>query len=114
MFMARRYRCPHCGRSRAAKAATVAHMARCWRDPNNRACLTCKHFDRDFDGYESCDRGVDLTPLPPCERCGGSGIVESVNSHGIFGASCPTCDGGDTMKGTQGVVANCDLWEAAP
>lgn len=41
----KRYRCPHCGTSRAKEGAARAHMARCWHNPNVRACKTCIHFE---------------------------------------------------------------------
>ena len=57
-----RYRCPHCTRfSRSKRAAVVAHMGRCWRNPAVRACVTCAHFSRtepDPDaprGFEYCE-----------------------------------------------------------
>lgn len=40
-----RHRCPHCGRSRAKEAAAKAHVARCWQNPDVRACKTCVHFE---------------------------------------------------------------------
>lgn len=72
-----RYACPFCARSRAKKAATVEHIGRCWFNPGNRTCKTCKHFKEaftaspddwcfpgrhcscnDFDAY--CAEDVDL------------------------------------------------------
>jgi hypothetical protein len=40
-----RYRCPFCTRSRAKKATTEQHIARCWHNPEVRACLTCAHYE---------------------------------------------------------------------
>ena len=40
-----RYRCPFCSRSRSSKRATTAHIGRCWRNPGNRACTTCRHLE---------------------------------------------------------------------
>lgn len=43
--LVRRYKCPHCSRSRAKKSATIAHIARCWDNPANRACRTCANYE---------------------------------------------------------------------
>lgn len=40
-----RHRCPHCGASRAKQPAAQAHVARCWQNPDVRACKTCVHFE---------------------------------------------------------------------
>lgn len=68
LFMARRYRCPHCRRSRASRTATVAHMGRCWSDPAVRACRTCARHEPASGGYpddpgspEHCRAGVNLS-----------------------------------------------------
>lgn len=70
-----RYRCPFCSRSRAKKAATVEHIARCWNNPAVRGCKTCALHDRVpggppcfpgrlcgcNDGRETCDAEVGLS-----------------------------------------------------
>jgi hypothetical protein len=64
-----RWLCPHCRRSRARRQATVEHIARCWHNPSNRACTTCRHYipdqsepDVGYTARERCaaDPGVDL------------------------------------------------------
>ncbi len=63
-----RWRCPHCGRSRSSRSATVAHMARCWHNPGARSCKTCEFFEFDYDephvGYvgkgDVCGKNVEL------------------------------------------------------
>ena len=74
----KRWACPFCHRSRSAKAATVAHIARCWRNPAVRSCKTCAHYEYDPGGdpcepgrpcscnagSEECAAGVDLTSGP--------------------------------------------------
>lgn len=45
VIQATRYVCTGCHRSWARRASAKAHMERCWRIPENRACLTCAHFD---------------------------------------------------------------------
>jgi hypothetical protein len=66
-----RYRCPFCTRTRAKKATTAAHIARCWHNPEVRACLTCEHRDAGGDacGCEpGCNWGNDGQPYHP--SCG--------------------------------------------
>ncbi|MEU0236818.1 hypothetical protein ABZ234_03940 [Nocardiopsis sp. NPDC006198] len=53
-----RYVCPHCSRGHAKQAAAVAHIGRCWRNPDNRGCKTCWNYDQDPE--------VDLPPQPRC------------------------------------------------
>lgn len=48
--MVRRFRCPHCGHSRAKETAAKAHMARCWQNPAVRACKSCVHFMPESEG----------------------------------------------------------------
>lgn len=78
-----RYGCPFCRRTRSSKKATSEHIARCWRNPEVRACLTCENFDEGSDGClgdprcncasgPSCFLGLPLTPEVPirsnCEK----------------------------------------------
>jgi hypothetical protein len=66
VIRATRYRCPFCARSRAKKAAAVAHIARCWHSPEVRACKTCEHYEPPQNGPypehpgwpEDCGAGV--------------------------------------------------------
>lgn len=48
-----------CTRSYSKRATTEAHMETCWRVPENRACLTCAHFDPGIccSGFECGCRG---------------------------------------------------------
>ncbi|MFD0035564.1 hypothetical protein ACFVJK_46825 [Streptomyces sp. NPDC127172] len=39
-----RHKCPHCSRSWAKQPAAEAHIARCWKNPDVRACKTCRRF----------------------------------------------------------------------
>ncbi|MFK0182021.1 hypothetical protein ACIQVR_39425 [Streptomyces xanthochromogenes] len=64
-----RYACPHCSRSRSRKAATAAHIDRCWHNPANRTCKTCEHFDPGGDtcGCEpGCNWGASGPDMPSC------------------------------------------------
>ncbi len=65
-----RYRCPYCTRSRAKKAATEQHIARCWHNPGTRSCKTCVHYEAadpngpypEHPGWpESCGADRDIT-----------------------------------------------------
>lgn len=100
-----RYRCPSCGRSANSRSRTREHMARCWLDPENRGCKTCRCFWQGAEG-EGCAKGVDLSGRPACTRCAGSGWSD-------LGASCPDCDNSpearDEVKA--GPIIHCDLWQ---
>lgn len=75
-----RHRCPHCPRSYAAKRRCADHIGRCWYNPHNRGCKTCRHFNPaeradPTTGYggmpEECEQGVDLSgpgPIVGCEQ----------------------------------------------
>lgn len=45
-----RHQCPHCRITRAKRAAMVAHIGRCWRNPAVRACKTCRHYEPPQEG----------------------------------------------------------------
>ncbi|MFF8422976.1 hypothetical protein [Streptomyces sp. NPDC015680] len=75
-----RHQCPHCRTTRAKKAAAAAHIARCWQNPDARACKTCAHFTpADPDGPypehpgwpEQCEAGRSIT----------SGLVTACPGH---------------------------------
>lgn len=66
--IATRWKCPFCNRrSNSKKPPMQKHVDRCWRNPANRACLGCRHFENG-DGY--CAIGGPF----PCEER-PSGIV---------------------------------------
>jgi hypothetical protein len=73
-----RWVCPFCHRGRSKRAATEAHIARCWRNPAAKACTTCVNFIREdcepdvgYPGGEYCAAGVDLSAGPvPRSGCG--------------------------------------------
>lgn len=85
----RRYRCPHCGHSRAKETAAKAHMARCWQNPAVRACKTCVHFE----------------PYTPARGCWGDPYC-----------NCPDVPEGCTVgawpDGAAFPVVDCPSWEA--
>ncbi|MFC4006542.1 hypothetical protein ACFOY2_04875 [Nonomuraea purpurea] len=86
-----RYACPFCSRARAKKTATAAHIGRCWLNPANRTCRTCRHFDAAFAG-EWC------FPGRPC----------SCNEGGA------SCEVGVDLPGFEGLpVVDCPLWQTA-
>jgi hypothetical protein len=113
-----RWKCPHCNRGWSAKGWAARHIDRCWHNPAARGCKTCKHFDMDYDGYEVCGMGVDLTGSPQCARCGGMGDIPAGSIHdGTLAASCcPECGGDGGTNGPQrkpGPIVHCDLWEGS-
>ena len=63
-----RFACPFCSRSRAKKAATVEHIGRCWFNPDNRTCKTCRHFE-DAEKYEPCYPGRPCSCQHVPARC---------------------------------------------
>lgn len=89
LVIVRRYRCPHCGRSRAKEAAAKAHVSRCWQNPAVRACKTCVHFES----------------YVPARGCGDQYC------------NCPEepeeCAVGAWPGGTQFPVIDCPSWEAS-
>lgn len=44
LIVVKRWRCPHCGRSRSKQAAAQAHVDRCWWNHDNQTCKTCMYF----------------------------------------------------------------------
>lgn len=39
-----RHQCPHCRKTWAKRGAAAAHIARCWHNPDVKACKTCIHY----------------------------------------------------------------------
>lgn len=110
-----RHRCPTCPKSYAGKSRAIAHMSRCWFNPEARGCKTCKHFEPNEEGPyrghpgfpEQCAEGVNLAGQPGCASCNGFGWSGS-------GDVCPECDGGETCAEVKpGPIVHCDEWEPA-
>ncbi|MCP4897306.1 MAG: hypothetical protein GY906_10080 [bacterium] len=80
-FVQTRYRCTVCSKSYVSKARTEDHIEKgCVRDPETRACKTCRHWDRwshcavgakDSDEWaiRHCD---EWTPYPTLEDRNGT------------------------------------------
>ena len=83
-----RYRCPFCTHARAAKAATIAHIGRCWNNPAARACKTCLFYDYEPTG-ERC------FPEYPCNCNEG----------------WERCHAPAEINLTDGLKINCPLWQ---
>jgi hypothetical protein len=115
-----RYQDPHCGRTHSSRRRAEEHMARCWRNPDARGCLTCAHFqpfqpselDTGWPGEpEHCTAGVDLTGRPACTECVGGKVGEIWDDEGV--RACPACHGDhDAVKA--GPIVHCDLWQLNP
>lgn len=74
----RRYQCPHCSRTHGKRPAAIAHMGRCWKNPDNQTCRTCAHLEEVpsgepcypgrycncNEGWTRCLAGVDLPAGP--------------------------------------------------
>lgn len=88
VVLVKRYGCPTCGRTSSRPSRAKEHMARCWANPENRACKTCKHHDRDYeDGSDTCAAGEDLEIDPrwadlPCDPT-------EPNGHTYLRVHCP-------------------------
>jgi hypothetical protein len=106
-FLVRRYRCPFCPRTASRPIRIREHAARCWSNPAARGCKTCKHFERDYEGGESCGQDVSLDGRPECTACGGFGSVIKA-SGGV--SECPECSGEPAVR--PGPIVHCGLWEA--
>ncbi|MBM9509936.1 hypothetical protein [Actinacidiphila acididurans] len=78
-----RYKCPFCTRSRSRKQAIEQHIARCWHNPEVRACKTCTHYEPPEPG-----------PYP---------------EHPGWPESCGAADGPDRLDT---ICTGCPLWQA--
>lgn len=81
-----RYRCPFCTRSRSRKATTEQHVARCWRNPETRSCLTCEHYDAGGDAC-GCEPGCNWGASGPVPPSCGVGLPLGENSQPV--SCCP-------------------------
>lgn len=87
-----RHQCPHCRRTHSKKAAAVAHIGRCWHNPDNRTCKGCRHFEPGYASTSQCIPGRDC-------NCG------DVDTECRAGVDLPDFD--------QLPVTNCPKWEAS-
>lgn len=73
VFTQDRYRCPTCRRSWASKYRCRDHIiAGCWKDPANRGCLTCRHYDPGSTNHGPEDPGEE----PHCKIDAPESYVE--------------------------------------
>lgn len=84
-----RWVCPFCSRGRSRKAATAAHIGRCWLNPQTRTCKTCTHYVPGDDGAHELLGG-------PCPDCSSP-------------ATCGHEDGPDLSDAV--IRTGCPLWE---
>ncbi|MER7815613.1 hypothetical protein [Streptomyces sp. NPDC096153] len=87
-----RFKCRHCGRTHAKRPAAVDHIGRCWRNPGNRGCKTCAHFQEAQTSSHQCIPGYD---------CGCDSWPEA----------CCHPEGPEQLNSP---VINCEHWEARP
>lgn len=85
-----RHQCPFCRRTHSKKAAAIAHIGRCWKNPRTHGCKTCAHFQEERRSLHQCIPGRD---------CGCDSWPE---------ACCHT-DGPEELGGP---ITGCPLWEA--
>lgn len=50
LIVVKRWKCPHCSRSRSRQSATAEHITRCWFNPDNQTCKTCVNFQPAISG----------------------------------------------------------------
>lgn len=86
-----RFRCPFCPGSRSKKSATAEHILRCWKNPANRSCKTCVHYQAPSTG-PSGEPGHDCSCSDWDEAC--------------------TLDGGPEPE--EFPVVACPLWVGRP
>lgn len=79
-----RYLCPFCRRGRSTAKAASAHIARCFKNPEARACKTCA-------AYQPPESGDYETNYPGCPE---------------------GCDGGRDIS--EGLLIGCPIWEPLP
>lgn len=114
-----RYQDPHCGRTHSSRRRAVEHMGRCWRNPDARGCLTCRHFEPAVPGDldtgwpgndEGCAVGVSLAGRPGYSIC-----EQHIDPDGPFGTSaaddCPDCKT-DSKAVKPGPIVHCEKWQA--
>jgi hypothetical protein len=87
-----RHRCPFCPRSWSKRPAAVAHIGRCWKNPANRSCKTCVHFQEERVSSDQCIPGRD---------CGCNSWPEACTHQG----------GPEELAGP---VTGCSLWQGRP
>jgi len=87
LVMVKRYECPTCSYRRSAKKSVADHMARCWENPANKACRTCRHFQPSVFGPPIDGPSVE-------ERC-GRGLLFELSE----------------ITGNQKLHTDCELWE---
>jgi hypothetical protein len=89
----KRWKCPHCNRHESRKSKAVAHIGRCFLNPANRTCRTCKfHCQAYFSApTDWCEPG---------RRCGCNDMEEHC-----------AADGGEAIEVFP--VIGCPLWELA-
>jgi hypothetical protein len=114
-----RYGCPCCPRTHATRRDALAHVGRCWVNPDNRGCKTCAHFEERMPGEidtgypgeeEACALGVSLAGQDAYEFCPAH--TDPVNPFGSDGASgCADCRT-DGKHVPPGPILHCGLWEA--
>lgn len=68
MIEVKGYRCSHCtagGRVRRTYSSPQScrkHEQRCYMNPTNRACATCRHWAFEDGEGHACEKGHDIVP----------------------------------------------------
>lgn len=82
-----RYKCPHCNRHHSKRKAAVEHIARCFLNPANRTCRTCKfHCQAYFSApTDWCEPGRQCACNDMDEHC----AVQDVETEAFPVVACP-------------------------
>ena len=86
------YQCNFCSFYRKTKSAVKKHEKRCFYNPKNRACATCKHNRIYHETF--FDESYDKTPISP-------EYIISTN----------WCEKKNIELNNKTLCAHCDLWE---
>ena len=87
--------CDFCNREYASEANAAKHEGRCYNDPKNRACVTCKHFTHDFVEKHYLEGGEDVERIEHETAC----LIDKDYEETGYGRSY------NCLK------SNCDWWE---
>ncbi len=69
----KRWICPGCDFESKKKYVLTEHLKKCWRNPENKACDTCEHYNIKWRGgknLSTCDVGLKIygRPNANCRR----------------------------------------------
>lgn len=92
------YQCDYCKLYKKTKSYVKEHEDKCYLNPKNRACATCKHnvIEIDYEGMYIRDQGGDLEDL----------------GDPYYNFEYNWCEKKEVELKRGTLKTNCDLWEA--